>query len=177
VDQAIRAVGALRLADAGSISIGPMWVVRAARFNFGIGGLQQVGVSIPAAGSPYVWSDNAGKLFPQIYRELAKLEQEGYGRSRGNLAVALRAFMATYDRWPLGQDSQLLDSITALEALLGTETEISFKLAFRVATLLAESDAKPAELLELMKDFYDTRSKIVHGGGAKGKTSAPAGED
>ena len=36
-----RAIGALRLADAGSISIGPMWVVRAARFNVGMGGLHK----------------------------------------------------------------------------------------------------------------------------------------
>ena len=71
--------------------------------------------------------------------------------------------MATYDRWPLGQDLQLLDCVTALEALLGTGTEISFKLAFRVAALLAESDPERAEMLKLMKDFYDTRSALVHG--------------
>jgi hypothetical protein len=106
-------VGALQLADAGSISIGPMWLIRAARFNFGISGLHQFGVSIPGTGSQYVWSGKAGKLFPQICRELAQLEQEGYGRSPGSLAVALRAFMATYDRWPPGPDSQLLDAVTS----------------------------------------------------------------
>src|SRR6266487_264752 len=167
--KAIRAVGALRLADGGSVSIGRMWVVRTARFNFGIGGLQSVGVSIPGIGSQYVWSDKAARLFPQIYSELAQLEQEGYGRSPGNLAVALRAFMATYDRWPLLGDSQLLDSVSALVALLGTETEISFKLAFRVAALLAENDSKRAELLKLVMGFYDTRSRLVHGGQLKEK--------
>jgi len=167
--KALRAVGALRLADAGSVSIGRMWMIRAARFNFGIGGLQAVGVSIPAIGSQFVWSEKSAHLFPKIYRELAQLEQEGYGRSPGNLAVALRAFMATYDRWPSSADSQLLDSITALEALLGNETEISFKLAFRVASLLANNDDKRAELLRLVKGFYDTRSRLVHGGQLKEK--------
>jgi hypothetical protein len=167
--KAIRAIGALRLADAGSVSIGPMWVIRAARFNFGIGGVQQTGVSIPALGSQYVWSDITAARYPQIYRELAQLEREGYGRSPGNLAISLRAFMGTYDRWPSLQDSQLVDAITALEALLGTDTEIAFKLAFRIAALLAESDAERAELLKTIKDFYDTRSKLVHGAALKQK--------
>jgi hypothetical protein len=167
--KAIRAVGACRLASAGSISIGPMWVARVARFNFGMGGIAQVGVSIPSLGSQYVWSGEVATAYPRIYRELAELEKRGYGASPGNLAVALRAFMATYDRWPSGQDSQLLDSITALEALLGTETEIAFKLAFRVAALLAPTDKERGELLKLMKDFYDTRSKLVHGAGLREK--------
>lgn len=77
--------------------------------------------------------------------------------------------MSTYDRWPNLQDSQLLDATTALKALLGTETEIAFKLAYRVATLLAASDAERAQMLKTMKDFYDTRSKLVHGSALKPK--------
>jgi hypothetical protein len=170
--KAIRAVGACRLAAAGSISIGPMWVVRVARFNFGLGGLVRVGVSIPSIGAQYAWSETVAAVYSGIYRELAGLEKSGYSASPGNLDVALRAFMATYDRWPSAQDSQLLDSITALEALealLGTETEIAFKLAFRVAALLAPNDTERGELLKLMKEFYDTRSKLVHGAGLREK--------
>ena len=37
-------------------------------------------------------------------------------------------------------DTKLVDAITALEAVLGTETEIAFKLSFRVASLLAATD-------------------------------------
>jgi hypothetical protein len=146
-----------------------MWVVRAARFNFGIGGVTQVGFSIPSIGSQYVWSDPVGAIYPQIYRELALLEKKGYGASPGNLAIALNTFTSTYDRWPAHQDSQLLDSITALEALLGTDSEIAFKLAFRVSALLGSSDAERGQLLKAMKDFYDTRSKLVHGAGIKAK--------
>jgi hypothetical protein len=156
-----RAIWSLRLADAGSISIGPMWIVRPARFNVGLGGLTSIGASIPPFGSRYSWTERLAQTYPSIYRALAKLEKDGYGKSPGNLQVALRAFMATYDRWPAFPESQMLDAITAIEALLGTETEISFRLSFRVAALLATNDQERGTLLTLMKDFYDTRSKIV----------------
>src|SRR5262249_38094704 len=82
----------------------------------------------------------------------------------GNLEVALRSFAATFDRYPSFQDPQLLDAITALEALLGTGTELSFRLAFRVAGLLGTNDKERAKLLTVMREFYDTRSRIVHSG-------------
>src|SRR5262249_48301661 len=115
--KAARAIGALRLADTGDISIGPMWVVRAARFNVGLGGVHSVGAAIPASGSQFVWTEAVKQVYLSIYGALKRLEEEGYGRSPGNLAVALRAFMATYDRYPSLVDTRLLDTITALEAL------------------------------------------------------------
>jgi hypothetical protein len=42
-------------------------------------------------------------------------------------------------------------------------TEISLKLSFRVAALLASNDDQCSDLLKLMKGFYDTRSKLVYG--------------
>ena len=138
--------------------MGPMWVIRPARFNVGLEGLTSTGASIPASSSRYTWTEKVEHAYPSIYRALAKLEKDGYGRSPGNLAIALRAFAATYDRWPAGGDSQLLDCTTALEALLGTLTEISFKLSFRVAALLATNDDQRSDLLKLMKDFYDTEA-------------------
>lgn len=167
--KAVRTIQACRLTAEGDIGIGPMWVVRAARFNFGIGGLSQIGASIPTMGSEYVWSEAVHAAYPQIYAELKKLEKTGYGTSPGNLDIALRSFMGTYDRWPNSWDSQLLDTTTSLEALLGTETEIAFKLAFRVAALLASGDAERGQMLKTMKDFYDTRSKLVHGATLKPK--------
>ena len=62
--KAIRAISALRLLDAGSVSIGPMWVVRKARFNFGIGGIHQYGVSIPGVWHPVCLVRHGGYLFP-----------------------------------------------------------------------------------------------------------------
>jgi hypothetical protein len=167
--KAARAIQACRLAGPGDITLGSMWVVRASLFNFGIGGVHQTGVSIPSMGSQFVWSDAVAAVYPQIHRDLSRLENKGYGAAPGNLDIALRSFMGTYDRWPNRQDSQLLDAITALEALFGTETEIAFKLAFRVAALLSSSDSDRAQMLKLMKDFYDTRSKLVHGAGLRDK--------
>ena len=128
-----------------------------------------MGASIPASGSAYSWGESVARAYPSIYRALATLEKIGYGRSPGNLQVALRAFMATYDRWPAYSDSQIIDAITAIEALLGTETEISYRLSLRVAALLAANDDERGTLFNLMRDFYDARSKIVHGAHLKDK--------
>lgn len=170
MSKAFRALQALRLCGAGSVSIGPMWMIRPARFNVGVGGLHRSGFSIPAMGSEYMWTEDVSLAYPAIYGALTQLEKaDGYERAPGNLGVALRVFSGIYDRWPSRHDSQLLDAITALEAILGTETELSFRLSFRVAGLLASDDDERAQLFKLMRGFYDTRSKIVHGGKLKQK--------
>ena len=56
-----------------------------------------------------------------------------------------------------------MDSITAAEAVLGSGTEITFKLAFRVAGMLGRTTQERVQVFEDMKRFYDVRSKIVHG--------------
>jgi hypothetical protein len=59
---------------------------------------------------------------------------------------------------------QLLDIITAAEALLSSATtEIAFRLAFRIAGLLGWTPQQRADVLASMKLFYETRSRIVHG--------------
>jgi hypothetical protein len=116
------------------------------------------------SGSPYHWTDEVQRSFRALYDALARLEKEGYGKSPGNLQIALRSFVSSYDRWPAFYDSKLLDLITSLEALLGSGTEIAFRLSFRVAALIAPDDQRRGELLKLVKGFYDTRSRIVHGG-------------
>jgi len=166
--KAQRAIGALRLLASGDLACGPMWIIRSSAFRIGVE-VARAGLSIPNFGSAYVLADDTVAAFPKLYSELRKLEQVGYGRAPGNLDLALRSFMATYDRWPSGNDSRLVDSITALEAVLGTEAEISFKLAFRVASLLAATDHQRAALLEDVRSFYDTRSKLVHGKSLKKK--------
>ena len=77
--------------------------------------------------------------------------------------------MATYDRSPSAEDWQILDAITALESVLGSGTEIAFKLAYRVAGILATDERERVELFADMKRFYDTRSAIVHGAARKPK--------
>jgi Apea-like HEPN len=167
--KAFTALQALRLCATGSVGIGPMWLIRAARFNVGFSGLSQTGFSIPTmGGSAYTWTEEVGLAYSTVYGGLAQLEKEdGYKKAPGNLEVALRVFINGYDRWPSRQDAQLLDAITALEALIGMDAELSFRLAFRVAGLLASDDGERVRLFKLMREFYDTRSKIVHGGTLK----------
>jgi hypothetical protein len=163
-ENALRALRALRLLAPGEISIGRMWVIRPGHFNVGLGGLVSQGYSIPNLGREYELTNDVAESVSELCSELLQLEQAANGRSPGNLELALGSFMQTYDRWPSLPNSQLLDSITALEAVLGTETEIAFKLAFRVAGLLAGNDVERSVMLQDVKGFYDTRSRLVHGG-------------
>ena len=170
--KALRAILALRLCGEGSVGIGPMWVIRSARFNVGIGGISRWGASIPTMGTIFNWNPAIGVNYSAVYDGLKKLEGEGFKASPGNLSVALRAFSSTYDRWPTAQDSQLLDCVTALEALLGADNEIAFKLSFRIASILADTNEERSGLLKLLKGFYDTRSKVIHGATLKDKHQA-----
>jgi hypothetical protein len=165
VTKALRAVQVLRLSGPGSVSIGPMWMTRATRFNVGVGGLTQSGFSMITRGTRFVWTDNLKDQYSTVYGQLVQLEKQGYGRAPGNLDVALRVF----DRLPVAQDAQLLDAITTLEALFGIDSELSFRLAFRVAGLVAGNEAQRGELFDSMRQFYDTRSRIVHGGNLRSK--------
>jgi hypothetical protein len=170
--KATRAILTLRLCGDGSIGIGPMWIIRSARFNVGIGGISRVGASIPTMGTNFNWNPAISADYSAIYDGVKQLEEEGFKASPGNLSVALRAFSGTYDRWPTAHDSQLLDCVTALEALLGADNEIAFKLSFRIASILADTNEERSNLLKLLKDFYDTRSRVIHGANLKEKHQA-----
>jgi Apea-like HEPN len=174
-----RAVGAMRLITSGDVGISAVFCQRVARFDVGIGGFHSYGSSVDTLGTPYEWRPTYRLAYGETYTALARLEKSGYGKAPGNLDLALRAFMSTFDRFPTAMDTKLVDAITALEAVLGSETEIAFRLSFRVASLLASTDAQRASLLKTMKGFYDARSRIVHGGrlGKKHSASLAAVDD
>ena len=167
-----RAIGAMRLIASGDVGMSAIFVQRVARFNVGIGGIHSTGSTVNTIGSPYTWRPERRLLYDGTYTALAHLEKIGYRKAPGNLDLALRAFMSTFDRFPTAMDTKLVDAITALEAVLGSETEIAFKLSFRVASLLAATDEQRATLLKTVKGFYDARSRIVHGGRLGKKQSA-----
>lgn len=159
-----RAIGAMRLIAPGDVGMSVTFFQRVARFNVGIGGIHSTGATVDTIGSPYTWSSERRSDYDATYAALAHLETIGYRRAPGNLDLALRAFMSSYDRFPSAADVRLVDAITALEAILGSEAEIAFKLSFRVASLLAATDEQRGALLKAVKGFYDVRSRIVHGG-------------
>jgi Apea-like HEPN len=166
-----RAVGAMRLIASGDVGNSAVFFQRVARFNVGIGGIHSSGSTVDTLGSPFVWNPQLSVAYNEVYEGLARLERGGYGKAPGNLDLALRAFMSTYDRFPTAMDTKLVDAITALEAVLGTDSEIAFKLSFRVASLLADTDEQRSILLKTIKGYYDTRSRIVHGGRPSNKHS------
>ena len=167
-----RAIGAMRLIASGDVGISVIFVQRVARFNVGIGGILSMGNTVKTNGKLYAWRPELLPLFNATYAALAHLEKVGYGNAPGNLDLALRAFMSTFDRFPTAMDTKLVDAITALEAVLGSETEIAFKLSFRIASLLGQTDEQRTMLLKAVKGFYDTRSRIVHGEHLRKKHSA-----
>jgi hypothetical protein len=92
------------------------------------------------------------------------LDEHGYGRGPGNFDLALRSFTSSYDRFPANRESQLVDTITSAEAVLGSDIEIAFKLAFRIAGMLGRTTRERVQVFDDVKRFYSVRSTIVHGG-------------
>lgn len=172
ITRAQRALTCLRLVGSGDIMMGPMWFTRSGKFNVGRGGgVGRSGSQIPTVGgSAFVLTRRIVSTARTLQANVAHLEQHGYGGAPGNLDLALRAFESTYDRYPRRRDSQLVDTITAAEALLGSgTTELTFKLSFRAAGLLGRTTEERLRIFQAMKDFYDVRSKAVHGATMKAK--------
>lgn len=58
-----------------------------------------------------------------------------------------------------------IDLVTALEALYSDGTdELRYKISLRASILTEDDSSKRRDLFEKLKDMYDARSKIVHGG-------------
>lgn len=59
-----------------------------------------------------------------------------------------------------------ISAVISLEALFNEgPSDIKYKLSHRAAFLLSLCDIEPIEAFDKLKDFYDKRSKLVHGGG------------
>jgi hypothetical protein len=65
---------------------------------------------------------------------------------------------------------ELIDLCIAMESLfLQDEDGLSFRLALRAANLLGVDAAERAAIFKKVKDYYDVRSKVVHGDVLKSK--------
>jgi len=159
-----RAISGLRLAGPGDIIMGPMWFIRPAKFNVGSGyGALRGGSTLPsAATSEYLLTKTALREARSLQADVQYLDNHGYANAVGNLDVALQSFLLTYERIPGGADFQLVDTITAAEAVL-SEGINTFKLAFRMAGLLGRSDAERVHIFQDIMRFYKIRNSIVHG--------------
>ena len=155
----------LRLAGPGSVMMGPMWFTRSGKFNFGVGsGSSRAGWTIPTVGgSQYLLTRAVAREARSLEPDVRYLESNGYERGPGNLDVALQFFLSSYDRYPARPDSQLVDTITAAEAVLGSGIANAFKLAFRVAGMLGRTDAERVQVFDDIKHSYRIRNSVVHG--------------
>jgi hypothetical protein len=65
------------------------------------------------------------------------------------------------------EEDAIVDYVIGLESLLCSskepQTEMSFRLRVRGATILAESAAERRQFMKRINDLYGMRSKIVHG--------------
>jgi Apea-like HEPN len=169
----LRALTCMRLVSSGDVTTGPMWATRSTKF--------ETGRSSGVGRSGWPTADQGGgtfrltpslvrsirKLQPvitQLYEQFSHLPKSSY-KGPGNLDLALRSFDSTYDRFPRNADSQLLDCITAAEAMLSGDgtSELTFKLSFRMASMLGRTVEERKMIFQAMKVFYDARSKTVHG--------------
>lgn len=165
--KASHALLALRLFKDGDIAMGRMWLLRPASFHLGLGGTSSTGFlasRTAVSGNEYTLDElelpSVRNLYDTLLRYEGALEDASV-----NLNLALRSFSDIYERRNLFRDdTRLVDAITAAEALLGTRAELTFRLAFRVAAILGNDDDERVRIFESMKGYYDTRSRVVHGG-------------
>jgi hypothetical protein len=163
--KAARALLALRLHKDGDVGIGRMWFIRPASFYLGPGGNVIAGYPASyAPGSEYTLEEPELSSVRDLYDTLVRYDGAP-DRASVNLNLALRSFSDIYERRSaFRDDTRLVDAVTAAEALLGTRVEVTFRLAFRVAAILGNDDDDRVRIFELMKGYYDTRSRVVHGG-------------
>ena len=86
--KAERLLKALRLLAPGDVSMGGMWLARAARFDVGCRpGLRMTGWSLPAppGGSEYELTTGVLGQLPTVYGQLLHLDTHGLGQAPGNL--------------------------------------------------------------------------------------------
>jgi hypothetical protein len=164
--KASRAVLALRLFKDGDIGMGMMWLSRRVSFDLGnLGGQAVSDLRNRAMEYFSTYTLDASEIAPvrDLYDMLLRLADPPTS-APVNLSLALQSFSDLYERHWFRADTRLVDAITAAEALLGTGTELRFRLSFRVAAILGNNHEDRADIFKQMRDYYDIRSAVVHGG-------------
>ncbi len=157
-----RAMLALRLAGHGDVRHGKIFYVRPTKFPMGPRAGSYSGWSQWYPGDSYALEDHTLVESRRLIAQLGTLEP-ALAKGWTNLATALRSFSSLYERTFGQREDRILDAITAIEAMLGDKLETTFKLAYRVATVLESADDLRAQLYRSMKLWYGVRSALVHG--------------
>jgi hypothetical protein len=81
------------------------------------------------------------------------------------LAIALEYFHEA-ERKSIYSNEGYINAMISMEALFNEgPSDIKYKLAHRAGFLLGLSGIDPIDSFKKLKDFYNKRSKLVHGGG------------
>jgi len=130
-----QAITCLRLVACGDVAMGSMWFTRSSRFDVGLGsGRMRGGWPVPTLGRSQYRLTRA--IAREVARSPARCAIPGGARLRKGARQprrALQFFLSSYDRFSRPPGLSVVDTITAAEAVLGSEIANTFKLAFRVA--------------------------------------------
>lgn len=88
-------------------------------------------------------------------------------KSIQGFGVAIRRFRSTYERYLPDDPERLLDIGIAFEAIFlndGNHQELKYRLSLRAAKLLGKTLEERRSIFYIIKNLYDLRSAIAHGG-------------
>lgn len=85
------------------------------------------------------------------------------------IEYAIKRFRNSIERYSPDDPERLLEYAIALEAIYLSDSntergELTYRLRLRVARFLKEDYKDREEVFKLIRDLYDLRSKIAHGG-------------
>lgn len=153
---------ALWLFAPGDVSVGAIFTNRAAGFDLtGRGLARSNGMPGDLWGRGYELAATDAPDVRAIYEDVLAFRNATDVPS--NVRLAVRRFESVYTRSVRQREDRIIDQLIALEALVGSGTELRFRLAFRISSLLASDDEERLAVFEAVKRYYDIRSKIVHG--------------
>lgn len=153
----------LRLYKSGDVSTSDLFYSRQSEFFTSVG----LGYSWISA-TPFLYTFGNGYLLtgeeiPDFIKFRIKINNFiTISKNFNHILLSLRYFNSTYraiDQY----DDRLIDCITSLEALFKIDSELAFKLAYRISYLLSKSDKERMEIFSDIKKFYNTRNHLVHG--------------
>lgn len=110
-------------------------------------------------GGPYVLDQKISQRLESSWPHLRKIMEA----KRHDLRIPAQRLLIGGER--VRMDDAIIDYAIGLEALLlkDANTELSYRFALRGANILALSSGEKERIFDQLRDFYDIRSKIVHG--------------
>jgi len=123
-----------------------------------------------AAIAPSSWRRDAMNIYPEVQidkrlaENITKWSRLIAEKFPNNLDLGMRRLLsATTSR--LDPLDGFVDAVICWENVFGTsEGEVSFRVCASIAKVLEPDNIKRRELFKILKDHYDKRSKLVHGG-------------